>query len=129
MGNTNMKFISQKMRPKSRIFGPEWASCHFGTRLYMGITWTFFSFSLRFGFWAPFFQQGLTWAMLGAWNQNHPQVVGTGYVSRPSTPTHISNSMFHKHYLPYPTPQPLKSQMFRIFYSILRHEAKIISNL
>ena len=34
------------------------------------------SFSLDLGFWTNFLLQGLTWAILHAWTQNHPQMSG-----------------------------------------------------
>ena len=34
-------------------------------------------FWFRFWFLGPFLLQGLTWAVLRAWTQNHPQNVGT----------------------------------------------------
>ena len=33
--------------------------------------------AVEFGFWGPFFLQGLTWAMLYLWTQNYSQIIGT----------------------------------------------------
>ena len=103
MCNTNLKFISQKIR-EAKIPNfwakmgqlPLWYATLKGHNLaiFHPILIFFFillflrrferskklssvSFSLGLNrFWTLFLHQGLTWAMLSAWTQNHPQVVG-----------------------------------------------------
>ena len=64
---------------------------------------------LDFGFLVHFFLQGLTWAALGLWAQNHPQVVGTclGYDPQP-----IAQNILSKRFVP--EPSSLKSDHTRV---------------
>ena len=74
---------------------------------------------LDFGFLVHFLLQGLTWAALGLWTQNHPQVVGTcpGHGPQP-----IAQNILSKSFGPEP---PSLSAPYVLAYSLVTLDAII----
>ena len=145
MSKTNLKSISQKMRPKFQILnGHKLTIFHPISTLFlkMVVFWDESNGAKSLALsplvkdlvFESHFYQGLTWTMLGTGTQNHPQFVGMCPGHQPQI---ISQNLCSKN-IAYHTPSPLplwthskKNELFvhKIFWKSLEFKLNAFTSL